>query len=72
MIESAEETASAGSPSIPVTASCGRQVRLSTSSVRSSLTGDMPAGNGNFSCSSLPSAAAARFAWVTRSPGTCA
>ena len=37
-----------GSPSMPVTANCGRQVRLSTSSVRSLSIGDMPALNGNF------------------------
>ncbi len=32
---------------MPVTASCGRQVRLSTSSVRSSVIGVMPDTNGN-------------------------
>src|SRR5690554_7483782 len=35
-----------GRPSTPVIESAGRQVRLSTSSVRSLLTGDMPGRNG--------------------------
>ena len=59
----------AGSPSMPVTANCGRQVRLSTSSIRSSLIGDMPALNGNFVYTASPSAAEARRACATRSGG---
>src|SRR5690348_1782973 len=38
-----------GNPSTPVMASCGRQVRFNTSSVRSSATGFMPGRNGNLS-----------------------
>ena len=36
-----------GNPSMPMTANCGRQVRLSTSSVNSSVIGDMPGTNGD-------------------------
>ena len=40
---------SGGMPSTPVTDSAGRQVRLSTSSVRSLAIGVMPGRNGNLS-----------------------
>jgi len=36
-----------GNPSMPMTANCGRQVRLSASSVNSSVIGDIPGTNGN-------------------------
>jgi hypothetical protein len=36
-----------GHPSMPVTDNCGRQVRLSTSSARSCVTGSTPGANGN-------------------------
>ena len=42
--------------------SAGRQVRLSTSSVRSGFIGVMPSRNGNLSQISLPSTSAARWA----------
>ena len=62
--------ASGGMPSTPVTDSAGRQVRLSTSSVRSSAIGVMPGRNGNLSKTSSPSTSATLRACARRSAGT--
>src|SRR6185437_2553087 len=63
---------SGGRPSAPVTASCGRQVRFNTSSVRSSATGFMPGRNGNLSYTAVPSTSAHRRACSMRCAGTSA
>src|SRR6185437_5680364 len=63
---------SAGMPPTPVTASAGRQVRLSTSSPRSVATGFIPATNGNLEYTASPSTLADCLACSTRCAGICA
>ncbi len=55
-----------GMPSTPVTDSAGRQVRLSTSSVRSSAIGVMPSRNGNLSNTAVSRTRAASCACAMR------
>ena len=60
---------SGGMPPTPVTDRAGRQVRLSTSSVRSSFIGRRPSTIGNFSKISVSTTSAARLACSRRSAG---